>query len=166
MAFVTLEDRYGEIECLVFPSQYEKYSYMLRLDNAIFVKGNLSVRDDEAVKIILSGADELIENSKYEEVSQKVSQTPTKQEASQQVSKQIDVRPKRISKIYLRVPDLECIEYQKAKNLVDIFFGSTRVIFYDSSNSAYSDYPSGIDASEYIVNELKQLLGNDNVVAK
>lgn len=166
MAFVTLEDRYGEIECLVFPSQYEKYSYMLRLDNAIFVKGNLSVRDDEAVKIILSGAEELIENSKYEEISQKASQALANPETSQTVSKQINAVPKKISKIYLRVPDLECIEYQKAKNLVDIFFGSTRVIFYDSSNAAYSDYPVGIDASEYIVNELKKLLGNDNVVAK
>ena len=37
MAFITLEDRYSEIECLVFSSHYEKYSYLLRVDNAVIV---------------------------------------------------------------------------------------------------------------------------------
>ena len=56
--------------------------------------------------------------------------------------------------------------YKKAKNIVDIFFGGTQVIFYDSSQSKYLNYSIGLEASEYIINELKSILGDDNVVAK
>ena len=166
MAFVTLEDRYGEIECLVFPSQYEKYSYLLRLDNAIFVGGNLSVRDDEDVKLLISSAEELIENSRYEEISKKPDQSVVVEPKAQKASSREASTPKKISKIYLRVPDLECMAYKKAKNIVDIFFGGTQVIFYDSSQSKYLNYSIGLEASEYIINELKSILGDDNVVAK
>ena len=70
------------------------------------------------------------------------------------------------SKIYLRVPSLESKEYLKAKNIVDIFEGPVKVIFYDSSSSRYINYSSGIAFSEYIYNELVGLIGKENVVVK
>ena len=73
---------------------------------------------------------------------------------------------KRITKLYLRVPDTSCLEYLKAKNIVDIFEGSVRVIFYSRETSSYIDYPSGLALTEYILSELKEILGEDNVVPK
>jgi len=163
MAFITLEDRYGELECLVFPSQYEKYSYLIRLDNAIFVKGTLSIRDDDGVKVILNFADELTENGKYRELEKRKSVQPIQSAAQQPKTAPV---PKRISKIFLRVPNLECVEYKKAKNLVDIFVGEIPVSFYDASQAKYMNYSAGLAVSEYIVKELKGLLGDENVVAK
>ena len=72
-----------------------------------------------------------------------------------------------ISKIYLRVENMECEAFHKAKNLVDIFNeGSARVIFYDMSTKKYSEYSERIHFSEYVINQLRELLGKDNVVAK
>ena len=72
-----------------------------------------------------------------------------------------------ITKLYLRVRDLECLEFLKAKNLVDIFNeGTVRVIFYDMSTKKYSEYSNKIHLTEYTSTQLKKILGDDNVVAK
>ena len=56
-------------------------------------------------------------------------------------------------------------EAKKAENLVAIFCGNTRVLFYDASEKKYialSNY--GADASKRLISELEALLGKENVV--
>lgn len=52
MAFATLEDQTGSMELLLFPKVYESCSAMLREDAVVLVKGRLSLREDEAPKIL------------------------------------------------------------------------------------------------------------------
>ena len=52
MAFVTLEDLTGQIECLVFPRVYEKFRFMLKEDEAVVISGKISVREEEAPKLL------------------------------------------------------------------------------------------------------------------
>ncbi|MBQ4638105.1 MAG: DNA polymerase III subunit alpha [Clostridia bacterium] len=52
MAFLTLEDLYGTIECLIFPKVYQRYSYLLLPNAPIVINGRLSFRDDEEPKLI------------------------------------------------------------------------------------------------------------------
>ena len=53
MAFVTLEDMTGQIECLVFPRVYEKYQGLLQADEIAVMSGRLSVREEEDPKLIV-----------------------------------------------------------------------------------------------------------------
>lgn len=87
------------------------------------------------------------------------------------VEKTIEPAPKAqitpVTKVYLRVSDFNSEEFKKAKNLVDIFNeGSTRVIFYDISTKKYSEYNERIYYSEYVIKQLKEILGDENVVTK
>ncbi|MDD5602487.1 MAG: DNA polymerase III subunit alpha [Eubacteriales bacterium] len=59
MAFVILEDLYGPMEIIVFPSDYQKYSAQLAQDNMLIIKGRLSIREEEAPKIIFERAEAL-----------------------------------------------------------------------------------------------------------
>ncbi len=52
MAFVTLEDFYGSTEALVFPKVYEKYRQLLEPDSLVLLHGRLSIREDDAPRII------------------------------------------------------------------------------------------------------------------
>lgn len=54
MAFVTLEDMYGNIEVIVFPKQYERLKNMLNQDAKVFIQGRLSIEEEKAPKLILS----------------------------------------------------------------------------------------------------------------
>ena len=52
MAFLNLEDLVGNVEIVVFPRDYEKYSTLLTEDAKIFVKGRVSVEEDKDGKLI------------------------------------------------------------------------------------------------------------------
>ena len=72
-----------------------------------------------------------------------------------------------VTKVYLRVTDMSCLEFLKAKNMVDIFNeGDVRVIFYDMSTKKYSEYSERIYCTDYVISQLKEILGDENVVAK
>ncbi len=52
MAFLTIEDMYGSIECIVFPRTYENYNNLLAEDGLIVIEGRLSISEVEEPKII------------------------------------------------------------------------------------------------------------------
>ncbi len=51
MAFVTLEDIYGQIECVFFSKNYESYKDLIVDENIVKISGRLQVKDD-AVQIV------------------------------------------------------------------------------------------------------------------
>jgi len=53
MAFVTLEDLTGQVECLFFPRVWERYSHLLREDVACLFSGKLSVQEDRPTSLIV-----------------------------------------------------------------------------------------------------------------
>ncbi|MGI6140247.1 MAG: DNA polymerase III subunit alpha [Caldicoprobacterales bacterium] len=62
MAFITLEDLYGEIEVIVFPLVYSKYASLLDEDRTVIIKGRISLREDEEPKIICNEVEALQNN--------------------------------------------------------------------------------------------------------
>jgi len=52
MAFLTLEDLYGIMEVIVFPTVLEKYAKLIVEENIVLIKGRISVKEEEQPKII------------------------------------------------------------------------------------------------------------------
>ena len=52
MAFVTIEDLYGQAEIIVFENSYMKAGSSLTEENIVLVEGRLSIREDDATKIV------------------------------------------------------------------------------------------------------------------
>ena len=52
MAFLTLEDVYGSVECLVFPKMYDKIGQYLVEDEIVLLTGKVSLKDDEVPKLL------------------------------------------------------------------------------------------------------------------
>ena len=148
MAFVTVEDRFGELELIIFPKVLEKYTYMLSPDTPIAAIGELSVTEDSAPKLLVSAIEILQENftgeaepltkptQKKREIpdavleakkrSQSAAQTPAPQSASQ--------KPKTL---YLKVPNMQSEECRRACSILEIFEGTTPVVFFDGSTKKY-----------------------------
>ena len=82
-----------------------------------------------------------------------------------QANPQYTARAK-IKKIYLRVPKIDSPEAKKAKNLIEIFDGETPVSFYDTETKGYTDFEVSLDATPFVIGELKKLLGDENVAIK
>lgn len=52
MAFLTLEDLYGTMEIIVFPTILERYAKLMEVENIVLIKGRLSIKEEEQPKII------------------------------------------------------------------------------------------------------------------
>ncbi len=155
MAFFTLEDKFASIGCIAFPQQYAKLSQNIHIDSAIVIEGNVTFRDEDEIQIVVSSVMPLTENANYIPAEKK----PERKETP--VTTPQNDKPKRL---FLRVPDRESIEFMKAVNLIDIFDGYTQVVFYRTDEKSYFTYSSGIALSDFVVNELKSILGEDNVI--
>ena len=157
----------------MFPAQMAKYSHMLRKDNAICVRGVLSIRDDEDPKVIVSDILELYENEHYDKIMEreKVMREAAKANEVKNESSAIpassDIQkssaPKRL---FLRVANCEDNTYRKVINLAEIFEGSVELILFDNAKQAYVKSQMGIEASSYVLKQFSELIGEENVVLR
>ena len=83
MAFFKLEDKLGEVECIVFPKKYNEYYHEIFVDGAVYVEGTVSIKDDENPKILVNQLTLLDDNEHYTGVS---AQIPEKIEKNDSVS--------------------------------------------------------------------------------
>lgn len=152
MAFLTVEDKFGEIECILFPSQLDRYTKIALEDNAVYIEGSLSLREDEAPKIIINKLVSLIENSAYGDVAE-----------------QSDADDKELSgygKLYIRFKNFAYSDFFKAKQIIDNNSGAVKVFFYDMSRKEYHPYEKSVKPTVRLMKQLTELLGDENVVLK
>lgn len=69
--------------------------------------------------------------------------------------------------VYIKVPDMKGRQFRKAVNLCEIFDGESSVVFYDGSEKKYvRAHHLSLSATDFVLNELKMLLGTENIVWK
>jgi len=154
MAFAELEDLYGSMELIVFPNVLDKYSALVTEDSKILVKGKLSIREDEEIKVICDEISPLLPNNKKTE---KVFATNTRQNDSGTT--------RRIDKVYINAGAVDMNRLMSALR----FFspGSIPVILRKNQNG--SRLEKHLDRSLYIpddneiISELTELTGEGNI---
>ncbi len=154
MCFVTVEDRNRQIEVIVFSNTIEEYGYMLTLDNVVAIFGEVSARGENEVKLIMLKAEILKPNEQY------ISKTVARDK--NQIAQ---IKKERI--LYLRVENTECEAFKKAVNLLEIFEGNTKAVFYDASTKNYiAANGKSVELTERVTDFFYQLLGKENVIIK
>ena len=154
MAFVTIEDKYGEIELLIFPKVLSECSYMLSLDMPIAATGEISAAEDETPKILVKQVTLLSES--FAPGSEKPRAEESKKAPSSSSPR----------KIYLRVDNIGCDAYSRANALISIFPGDTPVIFYDDSKKEYVKDVLYMRPAQTALSLMRDILGDENVVQK
>lgn len=162
MAFVNIEDRYGSMEAVVFPNVYEKYALYLSDGNAILIRGTLNFKENEEPKLICDSIEKARSNEECKNNSFAVNAGRQPQNS---IKKPVNAKP---SALYLRIDDLNTELYNKAKRVLDIFEGSTPVIFYLTNSGRKVKAPSSmwVTLNDVMIKELKFQLGDKNVAAK
>ncbi len=165
MMFVTLEDKSADIEALVFPKQFSRYSDLLYGEEPLYVEGELSVEDDAAPKLLVSSCELLSEASAAET---KRSEYASLKKPDLQPQKETEQRIASPTRLYIRVSSADSDEYRRAAALVRIFSGALTVFVYDKETGTYTRFDEcGADAtSKRLTDELSSLLGAENVVLK
>ncbi len=79
MAFITIEDLHGNIECIAFPKVFDKIKSILNIDTIVLLKGKLQLNEDKEPTILLEDLKEFDEESKIEDIQQEVENKNHKQ---------------------------------------------------------------------------------------
>ena len=162
MAFVTLEDMTGQIECLVFPKVFERYQSALQEDEAVVINGRISVREDEAPKLLaekITPIDEWKKQARQPEGAGggRMAEPGTRTDAAAAGSAR--------KKLFLR---LERKDMDRAAAMLGLNPGSIPVYMHLPAEKTTLLAPRGCwcDGSEKCLSRLREALGGENVVMK
>ena len=143
MAFLTLEDRFAEIEVLVFARQYSAFSGELFEENAVLISGTVSAEDSEAPKILLSDVKPLLSNEAFK-----------KHSAAER-------------RVYIKVNSLSDERINLIYRVAAFNKGSTPVVLFDGEKKKYSVMKDvTIDPTEKALGKLAGIFSEANVVFK
>ena len=155
MAFITIEDRYGSIEAVVFPNVYERFGFYLGETSVVILRGSLNLRENEDPKILCDSVEQARTNEECKNHPPTTSQKPA-------------FKPSLPQALYLRIDDLNTPLYEKARRVLDIFDGNTPVIFYLTRSKRKVKAPSSlwVSLNDVMLRELKYQLGEKNVAVR
>ncbi len=84
MAFLTLEDVYGEFDCMIFNKTYEKLANVLETDRIVHIFGKLSIRVGDRPIVLVERLEFLDEKSSDENQIETIQTAQTKEPAPEQ----------------------------------------------------------------------------------
>ena len=136
MAFVTVEDLYGAVECVCFPKTYEKIKEFMEDDRVVSLSGKISINDGKAPSIIVDRMSEFtLENpivyttdsgagfaAKPAVMKQ---QTPRSADSS---SPDVSV-PEKPKRLWLNIAGMEDADIEELMETLGYYQGETEVVF-------------------------------------
>lgn len=125
MAFVTVEDMSGSIECVCFPKVYERIRSFLEADRVVSLSGKISIEEEKLPVIILDKMEEFTldtptarpeqEKAVYAPQARSSATPPKKSEAEK--------------KLWLNVTELEDEDIDELLDTLSFYAGETTVCF-------------------------------------
>lgn len=141
MAFLNVEDVYGSVECIVFPKVLNEFSPLLQEDNLVAIACRLSIREDEAPKILMQSVQLLDE------------ELMAKKE------------PKRL---YIQLETRNDENLKNVEKYLSPYQGDMEVRLFFKDTRKMSSVPRRLwfNGTENAIYDLKNIFGEDNVKIK
>ena len=148
MAFLVIEDIWGSMEVLVFPQTLSSYSHLIAEGRVVQLVGRLSLSEEKAPKLICESV------------------FPAPQDLEESDSHHPQAKKASRPGLYVKVPAKGEREHQKAMQYLAIFDGATPLYLYFQDTKKLLQAPPElrVDVNEPLLNALKKLLGDENVV--
>ncbi len=163
MGFVTLEDLTGQIECLVFPKVYDLYQAMLTVDATVVMTGKLSIREEEAPKLLVDSVTKLTEWQGVQSVRLRAAYTPARHQTPRvQPATEAQQAKTAAKKLYLQ---LSRRQMDAALTALALHPGSVPVYLHipEEKITLLAPKLNWCDATEACLNRMTQQLGKENV---
>ncbi len=178
MAFVKIEDRYGEVEVILFPNSYQQTAGLWERDRVVLIRGKVNARDKMGadsgeVKIMVDDAREITSQqaNAYEGTGKKA-KTPKAAKAAKPsgpVKPDADMPPKEAvpERLYIRLVNTSDEQTLfSLKQTIDSHQGNTEVVLVlgEAASKQAIKLPGGIDRASEGFSILQQLVGPENLV--
>lgn len=151
MAFVSLEDLYGNIETIVFENAYQQAGGALMEESAVLVEGRLSIREEEqSVSII---ANKIVPLSDASGTFPNASCDPL-------TSNNINVKRKKLT---INITNLTEEQKDKLRGVLKFFTGDRNNTLVAIINRENKMPAGGIFVNGTTLEEIEEIVGKENV---
>ncbi len=178
MAFVKLEDQFGEIELILFPNAYQQTAGLWERDRVILCRGKVSAKDregntSEELKIMVDDAREITAEQAqgYQETGRRIKVPGAKRSVAAVTatrSSAVSAKPMPVTppRVYIRLPDgSDQQTLLHIKQALDDNKGDTEVVLVlgVSESKQIIKLPSKINAGEPVLARLREVAGDTNI---
>ncbi len=170
MCFLVVEDSTSSLDVLVFARVYEELAAKLQVGEPLFLKGRVSLKEDEAAKLILESAltiQERQEGRKFAEDGRRAANPPpaSAPPPARQEPAPGPPQPSPNAGLYLRIPTMDTLEDEPVRLLLSIFDGSFPVYLRVMESGKMLRAPRNlwVDPNDVLIRELGRHLGDRNV---
>ena len=141
MAFLNVEDVYGSVECIVFPKVLNDFSPLLQEDNLVAIACRLSIREDEAPKILMQ---------------------------SVQLLDEALMAKKEPKRLYIQLETRNDENLKNVEKYLSPYQGDMEVRLFFKDTRKMSSVPRRLwfNGTENAIYDLKNIFGEDNVKIK
>ena len=144
MSYVTIEDDTAAIEMLAFSNVISQYGNHIRENAPVVVTGRLSMREDKDPQIVINRVRPMSDFTD---------------------SVMPDPEPQKLSgTLYLRLSSEGDPAFRKVKAIINMFPGSSKAVVYFANTKLRRGATCDLD--KRMLDELKNLLGESNVIVK
>jgi len=181
MAFIKIEDRFGELEAILFPNSYQQTLGLWERDRVVLIRGKVNARDRDGnrsteIKVMVDDAREITtqQAAGYQATGKKAKvpkartglkplKLPTSDEESSQSPETEPADPR----VYVRLQNTsDQATLLSLKETIDAHQGNTAVVLVlgdDASRQAIK-LPGGIDRQGEGLHKLQELVGSENLI--
>ena len=145
MSYIMLEDDTGSVELLAFQRALDNGGGYVRENAPIIVRGRISLRDEAEVQIMADSFRPLSDTEPLQDAGDEPKKRPT---------------------LYLRVlPERESL-LRKLEKVLIMFPGEDRLVMVRDMNGTRRQFAASCAAHPALVQELREMFGDENVVVK
>ncbi|WP_312644462.1 DNA polymerase III subunit alpha [Hydrogenoanaerobacterium sp.] len=162
MAFLTIEDTTGSMEVVVFPKVLTDYNRLLQKGEVAVFSGRVSIREEEPAKLICEKVSSVEDRLSAKDSVQQQRNEP---QARPPYSGAVYSDKGKRRELFIKAPSAVSEVFERTKNLLEIFEGSTPVyvMFADTGKLTVAPKNLWVDLNDVLIRELSAVLGEQNV---
>ncbi len=169
LAMLTVEDMTGSMEVMAFSRTYTEVSQKLVIGQPYFFRGRVSLREEDDTKLILDTVYTIEERRNAPPVRQQQAGSPREKQAPRRTepppAAAAAARPAAGGRLLIRVAQTKGEQWEKLRLLFSIFEGEIPLLVREAETGrllkAGGEYNT--DANPVLVDELRRVLGEENV---
>lgn len=156
MAFLTVEDRSGSLEVIVFPTTFERHSRLLMKDAILLIEGKVSHKEDESPKVVCDSVRDFTD-LRDGAAAPRMPEVVLEEPESAQIS----------GKLYLKFSAQSDPALGQALEILSESRGENPVYFYfEDSKKTMNWKKHGIALSERLLDKLKRVVKEQNIAVR
>lgn len=175
MAFVKIEDRFSEVEVILFPNSFQQTLGLWERDKVVLIRGKVSAKDRDGnisteVKIMVDDAREVTaaQATAYQATGKKKKTPAVKKQKSTSNTPNKSTEDNTLvdPRLYIRLKSSENEQVLRSlKQMLDGNQGKTEVVLVlgEAESKQAVKLPDLVDTSDTVLSGLRELLGAENV---